>query len=658
VKERFDPVRGLPLLLASAAVLLGLYARLDGFGRWPISYDEFFIAKSVRNILAYGVPKIGEHGLYVRGLLVQYFAAGARLLGMGEEGAIRLLPLLANLSCLPAIWLLGRRVSGRAAACAAVAFFALSAWEIEFARFGRMYAPIQAVTLWFAVVLRSVVVDGREDRRKWLAALAALSIPVHESSIFLALALFLPDLLAWRKPPVVHSVVAVALVAAAIFWNGNDFRRFSPAPPPTGAARVVATVGSAGGKAILPGPMFKVLKERPWGALPVGLAALGGAVLLGRAFRKRGGVPEGAPRALLAASWLLGLLHAFAALPVIWAVGAMNGFFGAPGRDRRRVAAAVAGIGALFLAGWGIYAAGIVTDPAARLAASPARVASRMLFSWPDFDGRIVPIWLTALPRFLAAALAASIAGLVAGRSLPPDRARGLGLLATFFLFLLSLSAVVRTPYVSTRYTFPLMPFILLFAAAGLSAVARAVAPGPRPRALALVALCALFLLVSEDTRADRLLRPGSARTNFRMDDTLGETHHYVPRFDFRSPAAFVEANRRPGDRVVLTLLQPAFYLARPADGFFIRKGSSEFFNHFDGGTGRERWTGIPVLQDEASMRSVLEAPGTTWLIAGAAEFPFDRDLHRSLAQAFSAGRVFRSVDGKVVVYRVAGGVR
>jgi drug/metabolite transporter superfamily protein YnfA len=656
LKAGFEPVRRLPLLLAAVAVAIGVWARLKGFGRWPVSYDEFFIGQSVRNILDHGVPRIGENGLYVRGLLVQYVAAGARLAGFGEESAIRLLPLLCNLSAIPALWLLARRLGGRSAASVAVALFALSAWEIEFSRFGRMYAPIQAVTLGFALLFRDVVADGREDRRKWLAALAALAIPIHESSVFLALALFLPDLAAWRRPRAIHLAAATALLAAAVYWNANDFRNFAPARQATGAARLAQVAGGAGGKLFLPSPMFPMMKDRPWGLLPVGIASLAAGLLVRQAARRREDGPSGAGRAALAAGWLLGFAHAFAALPLVWGAAAMNGFFGPPGRARRRLALSALGIAALFFAGWGIYAAGLVSDPGARLSAPPLTVVARLLFAWPDIAGRIVPIWWTVLPRFLAATILVTAAAVPLWRREPPERIRGLQATGTLFLFLLALSAIVKTPYVSTRYAFPLMPFLFLSVGCGIAAIARALSADRSRQALAVAAAAAAFLALSEDTRANRLFRPDAARTNFRMDDTLAEAHHYVPRFDFRSPAAFVDANRRLGDRVVLTLLQPAFYLAQPADGFYIRKGSPEFFNHHDDRTGRERWTGIPVLPDPESMKGALLAPGTTWLIAGGAGFPFDRDLHRSLAQAFGAGLAFRGVDGQVVVYKVVGG--
>jgi hypothetical protein len=663
-RSPFDPIRAMPLFLAVVAVALGLFARLKGIGRWPVSYDEFFMGQSVRGILEHGAPRVGESGLYVRGVLVQYVAAGARLAGFGEESAIRLAPLLCNLSALPALWLLGRKLGGRAVAAVAVAFFALSAWEIEFARFGRMYAPIQAVTLWFAFLLHGVVAEGREGWRKGLAALAALSILVHESSVFLALALFLPDLLLWRRPKAVPLLLSAALLAAAVGWNATNFRNFKEMKPntPTAGVESASTAGvgktlkRVGGKVFFPAPLLKALPDRPWGALPAGAATAVSLWLLSRAFRKEGGVPPGMPRVALAGTTLLSMLHAFPAIPLFWAMAAMNGGIAASLRRGRRVVLPALAIAGAFLAGWGLYAAALVLDPEAMLKAPPWTVARHLLFGWPDIAGRIVPVWMTVLPRFLILSLLVTAAAIPLWRRWPAERVRGLQVTGTLFLFLLVLSAVVRTPYISTRYTFPLLPFLFLFAACGLAAISRAVVKDVRGRTLLLVALSAAFMAVSEDVRANRLFRPDSQRTNFRQDDGLFEMHHYIPRFDYRGPARFVDANRRPGDRVVLVLLPPAFYLSRPADGFFIHRTSPEFNNHFNAATRRERWTGVPVLSDVEELRVALSAAGTTWLIAGSADFPINPDIHRSLARTFGSGQVFAGADGKVVVYRLEAG--
>jgi hypothetical protein len=304
-------------------VALGLFARLKGIGRWPVSYDEFFMGQSVAASSNTGCRASARTGSTSAGC----WSSTRRRSEAGrvrEEAAIRLTLLLCNLSVLPALWFLGRKLGGRTVAAVAVASCPLGLGD-RVLPVRRMYAPIQAVTLWFAFPLHGVVVEGREGWRKGLAALAALSILVHESSVFLALALFLPDLLLRRRPKVLPLVLSVVLLAAAVGWNAGDFRNFRDTKTKTVTEKVAKTVRRAEGKMFWPAPLFGTLPDHPWGVLPVGAATAVSSWFLLRAFRKEGGAPSGMPRAALAGTALLSVLHAFPAIPLYWAMTAMNG---------------------------------------------------------------------------------------------------------------------------------------------------------------------------------------------------------------------------------------------------------------------------------------------------------------------------------------------
>ena len=71
--------------------------------------------------------------------------------GLSPELAPRLIAALSSLIALPAVYLLGRRLGGRNIGLLAVAILAISVWETEVARFGRMYAPFQAIFVWYLV---------------------------------------------------------------------------------------------------------------------------------------------------------------------------------------------------------------------------------------------------------------------------------------------------------------------------------------------------------------------------------------------------------------------------------------------------------------------------------------------------------------------------
>ena len=142
-----------PLSLLSGAIAVGLYARLYALGESPLAIDEYYLAQSIRNILETGFPRFDCGGYYVRGLIQQYSTAVLNIVGIDMHVALRTITVLANIAAIPAVYLLGKRIGGFNAAVCACILFALSVWEIEIARFGRMYAPFQAIFVWYCVAL-------------------------------------------------------------------------------------------------------------------------------------------------------------------------------------------------------------------------------------------------------------------------------------------------------------------------------------------------------------------------------------------------------------------------------------------------------------------------------------------------------------------------
>ncbi|MGH8315502.1 MAG: hypothetical protein ACRETU_10185, partial [Steroidobacterales bacterium] len=164
--QRLAPPLVLLYIVTAAAVLFGLWARLKGLGTWPLHADEYYIARSVQNIFRTGLPQYTCGGFYTRGLIFQYAVALLQMLGLSAELAPRLIAAVASLATLPAAYLLGVRVQGRTVGLIAVAVLAISTWEVDVARFGRMYAPFQAVFAWYLLYFIRYTVD-REARALW-----------------------------------------------------------------------------------------------------------------------------------------------------------------------------------------------------------------------------------------------------------------------------------------------------------------------------------------------------------------------------------------------------------------------------------------------------------------------------------------------------------
>src|SRR6267154_2719421 len=96
--------------VAALALLLGVYSRLKGLGAASIDADEYYIIRSVENILRTGLPQYQCGGYYPRGLAYQYLVALFSLTGLSIDTAARLVAALCGLLCLPPVFLLARRV--------------------------------------------------------------------------------------------------------------------------------------------------------------------------------------------------------------------------------------------------------------------------------------------------------------------------------------------------------------------------------------------------------------------------------------------------------------------------------------------------------------------------------------------------------------------
>ena len=204
-------------LLVIVSIAIGIAVRLNGLGKWPLAVDEYFIATSVKSIIEDGLPSFDCGGYYMRGLLYQYTVAPLLAIGLSPEYSIRIVTAAASLLALPPIYLLGKRLSGTPVASVCVILLSLSIWEIEFARFGRMYAPFQAVFLWYVWAFYRVVVDSDRKAHVEMYGLSLIGVLLWEGGIFLTALNFLPFLLNNRNRNS-HLFISATIFFAAYFY--------------------------------------------------------------------------------------------------------------------------------------------------------------------------------------------------------------------------------------------------------------------------------------------------------------------------------------------------------------------------------------------------------------------------------------------------------
>jgi hypothetical protein len=564
------------------ALGVGIYARFKGLGTWPFGVDEYYISRSIDFLLASGLPEYPCGGFYQRGIIYQYLVGGLRLAGLTPEFAGRILPAVSSLAVLPAAWLLGRRLHSVAAGTLAVIVLALSLWEIEMARFARMYAPFQAVFAWYLLYFLRFTVDRDQRAALPMLLLSVLGVFTWEGGMLLAITNLLPVLLRHRDGRVERQgwlYLCIALpVSALILANLMDLRQASEVP--SLADSVVAAREAAAATA-------------PRHQLAIGGFAsvwlLGGLVPLALTIATLPWIWSLRQRWLAAAGVLLALVAALAsqlllagAVVLLLLLAQLLDWRELVSRKGRWFLATLA----VSLLGWVAYGMTQGTRPGlkAALVHTLYQVAG-----FPDVIAEILRPWGSTLPLLtlcLALALAALTLHVVLVRK---DRGDFAALLVMLLVLALAVGAS-GPPRHETRYTFFLYPLLVVLAMASEKLLGQA---RSAPVVTALVAL--LLFAASEDFRPGHILHIDSAAANFRDGLSSRLKTHLYPRSDYRAAARWLQENAGPQDLVVSGI--PVIEQYYPRVGYSFLDEQDDRYDAYACRRGTiDRWADLPLV--------------------------------------------------------------
>jgi hypothetical protein len=596
--------RTLLVIAGGAAALAGLYGRFKGIGIWPLGVDEFYISRSIDNVLHGGLPKFACGGYYTRGLIFQYLVAALRLFGGSPEFVGRFVAGMFSLAVLPAAYLLGKRVQGSLVGWLSVIILCLSVWEIEMARFARMYAPFQAVFAWYVVFFVRFATDRHGPALRWMAALSVLGVLTWEGGALLGIANLLAVLMwhdngrvstaDWRRLGVLGLLLVVLVLAT------RDLRGF--ADPPTAEFAVAQAAPTLSLRAAA---WFAPLWRHPlWGlglSLPLALAVP--ALRWIGAFRDRWLACSGFALVLLAAA-----VHLFTIAAGVLLLMLLVGLVAWRELRGRQARYYWLTLGAFFL--WWLACAASSADLAAealRSATARGEAASvfQYLFGFPNVYDQVVRPWGHTLP-FLSLGIAAAI-GYLCWDSIVDESRNGNPLPALLSLIIVMVLAVGLSPTerLETRYTFFLYPLLVTLAVYAFFLAARR---QPALRAVPGAVIASVPLLcfaASEDFQPRHLLHVDSAEINFRVGMSPARADHYYPRNDVRAIAQWLAARTRPGDVVITGIPNLDQYFPR-IDYFFLDEKDTRYETYVCPNGVTERWTNHPVLYTLSALNPVV----------------------------------------------------
>jgi Dolichyl-phosphate-mannose-protein mannosyltransferase len=583
-------IRAPLLMLAAAAVIAGLYGRFKGLGTWPLGVDEFYISRSIDNVLRSGLPQFPCGGYYTRGLLYQYLVAGARMSGLSPELGARMISALSSLAVLPAAFLLARRIGGSLAGWLTVIMLCVSVWEIEMARFARMYAPFQAVFVWYLVYFLRFTVERQARALGYMAALSVLGVLFWEGGVLLGLANMLAVLIAhddgrlrpvdWRR------LASLLALTALLFLATRDLRSYGESPDASGAG-----VESAGHLRLLV-QWLAPLRLHPVAAcgwlLPAGFAIASWGFI--SSLRRRWMAALGLVFALAAAA-----LHLFTlaggVLILLLLAGVMNRRDWSEGRGRYFLLSLVG-----FFSFWMLFAV-------LNRTAAPGVV--QYLFGLPSIYDEILRPWGRTMPILSVAIGLALLFWCYRAIFAPSPQTEPIRVLLALALVMAFAVGMTATDRIETRYTFFLYPLFIVLAVAAVLALIRsrnAVRPMPLLVAAALPLAC---FGATEDFQPRHVAAVDSAKINFRLDASPAVAAHYYPRSDMRLVGEWLAANTQPGDVVITGIPNLDQYYDR-FDYFFLAGDDARYDSYVcrDGRT--DRWTNHRLLYTDDALAPIV----------------------------------------------------
>jgi hypothetical protein len=604
----------LGLVTLAGALALGVYARCKGLRAAPLAVDEYFIVRSTQNLLHHGWPVFDCGGVYSRGLLLQYLAVLLDLLGLPAGVTPRFISAASSLLALPAAFIVGRRVHSATVGWLAVVLVALSVWETEMARFGRMYAPFQAVFLWYLVYFLRRTVD--QDRRADgpMMALTLLGTFIWEGGVFLALANFIPPFLQNRAVNLsrrdwISLLKFVPVIVISYWFVTTDFRMFgndSALPldyDPAAADTADDLLRSS------PSLWAALLTHQSW--LALALLPLAASAWAARALWLQAEplVTTAGLAAALAAALAHQLLVAAAVL-LLLPLFRFSSWAQLTSAAARRVYVAT-GV-------WLVFWLGIICLTWQRpVGAALWKTVLSFLFplvSRPDFANQVLRPWAAAVPVLGAGLLLLVAAAFVRVlRREEPGVSAERAVVALFFCLLLAACAS-DTPRHETRYIFFLYPVALILALTTVaSLVERFAAPRSAAVLTSVVGLGAFML--SEDFDLRHLLTIDRPTSIFRSDLNPAQQTHLVTRTNTPALAQWLRLHTAGNGNVVVSAYQSLDYYDPNLDFFYVDRSDFNFESYSCRLGTVERWSNLPLLQSVSALAAVISEHAATYLV-------------------------------------------
>lgn len=639
-------------VLAAVIAFAGFWGRFHELGSRPLAEDEYYFVQSIRFIVDTGKPGFPEGGYYLRALPVQYLTAGSVLLFGDNLFSYRLPSAIFSLLTTVLAFHYARRYVGTSGALAVAAALFLSSWEIEYGRFARMYAALQLVSIAFLASLPLCRAHSGAGRYlpHFLLGLAIIIQPLALALLPLLVLEVVQDWVRNRRMPWV--ALGATMIVPMIYFG---IRRFGLASTIVEAENSpLDSRLSLQNYLVVPCFPFSSISENASMNFIIVLALLGLAAVLALLWRRP--LPVRMHLFLALALLVTAVTHQFAAAAVIFIILVLR-------YQAHRVANQPAWsnilVGSSVLAGGFWLGFGMLNQTQLGQAVPGDLLRSvRMTFlAWPDFHHAALAPWFRAMPIVTSALVAALAVQFVIHARRPLNEI--ITNPALPILGFLAFIGCIASPQSTTRYSFFLYPTVLLLILYSIQSFIRVCgARGLRADRASVAGFAAIFLL-SSDFRPAHIARVDSQEVSLRMGQYAGTADHWIHRFDYISPAAFLNKHTMPDQPLIVSGRERPIlhYLDRPFS-IFVPKWSDNFALLARKGGTVDRWSSMPMLSLASDARDYAGDADLVWYVrrVDAGNIP-KRDFDFMTAwgeRLISVERAFVGADGHVEILRIS----
>ncbi len=645
-------------------LLAGLYFRLKGLGKWPLAVDEYYIVKSTENILKYGIPEWDVGGYYVRGLLQQYLTALLLLVGLKVEFASRIIPLIANLASIPALYMIGKKVSSRFFAAALIFVFIFSVWEIEFARFARMYTMFQAVFVWYLYFFYKSIIEDDAKSKKWLWLLSLLSVFVYEGSIFLVLLNFLPIFWdkdkssfnlflidTYRKKAIDIFICAGILIFTYLFM-AFDFRTLNQQNIfPADVLSYLKTQKSSG---MLRFPIL-FIQTFPFNPFWFGLFIIPISLSSYTAYFLLKSNLTSLEKLSFIFIVIFSLLNLLGLAIVSFFTFLLIGWIETKHINKKfiKTLAAVFTVNIFYWIGFAVSTkTWYEFFPKLEISGSfsAVKILMKESLNYPYFYETYVlfrdtiPI-ATIIYLFLISVLI--IYTFTQNSKVDLLKIR---LLLVILLVLILVQNILNLTYFDTRYFFFLYPLVLLLALLGLQQIIKIAVKKNYLINFGFGLSLIVILILSEDFEIQHTVHIDSPDVNFRTNYNLPLTIHYYPRSDSRTPAEVVN-NEAFSDDIIISNEHTSEYYLKKLDYFFSDYKGVEFRSESALNGTKERWTNANLIYKYSDLNNMIDnRTRNVWLIINTM---WALDELNYVVEKYKKYLHLTGIDGRILVYKI-----